>query len=144
MPTLFSNEVIEMTISKAIETIDMTHPSSYDHAQKVAWLTDLDEKAFSVLLRHQISPMPDYNGYDDDTDGDTEMLIVSPFDEIYPMYLDMKISLADRDYAYYNNAATLFNGMWQDWANYINRTYRPTVTNRVFNFKGERNVPSGE
>ena len=68
------------------------------------------------------------------------MLVESPYDELYPQYLDMKISLTDRDYAFYNNSAVLFEGMWKEYTAYVNRTYMPDEKNAIFNFKGKRDV----
>lgn len=129
-----------MKINRALEIINQTHPSEYDRDTMVGWLSDLDKRAYEIMLRHEMDAPVDFGGYNGDTDGDTEMLIPSPYDEIYPQYLDMKVSLADRDYPYYNNAAVLFEGMWREYTAYVNRTYMPVERNRLFNFKGKRNV----
>ena len=129
-----------MNINRSLEIINQTHPSEYDRDTMVGWLSDLDKRAYEIMLRHEMDAPVDFNGYNGNTDGATEMLIPSPYDEIYPQYLDMKVSLADRDYPYYNNAAVLFEGMWREYAAYVNRTYMPVERNRLFNFKGKRNV----
>lgn len=126
-----------MTINKALEIIDQRHPSEYDRATKIGWLSNLDKRAYEVQCRHEMETAIDFSGYTENTDGDTELLIANPYDEIYPAYLDMQVSLADRDYAFYNNAAVLFQGMWTAYTGYINRTYMPVEKNRIFNFKGK-------
>lgn len=129
-----------MNINRSLEIINQTHPSEYDRDTMVGWLSDLDKRAYEIMLRHEMDAPVDFEGYNGETDGATEMLIPSPYDEIYPQYLDMKVSLADRDYPYYNNAAVLFEGMWREYTAYVNRTYMPVERNRLFNFKGKRNV----
>jgi hypothetical protein len=129
-----------MTINRALEIIDQTHPGEYDRETKIGWLSDLDKRAYEVQCRHDMETALDFSGYTINTDGDTEMLIASPYDEIYPVYLDMKVSLADRDYPFYNNAAVMFQGMWGDYTSYVNRTYMPNEKTALFNFKGNRDV----
>jgi len=133
-----------MTINRALELIDNTHPSQYDRDTKIGWLSDLDKKTYEMQLNHEGTWALDFGGYTANTSGDTEMLIPSPYDEIYPTYLDMKISLNDRDYAFYNNAAVLFEQAWKNYTDHVNRTCKPVVKNRIFNFKGDRNVYTGE
>lgn len=130
-----------MTINKAIEIINQTHPSQYDYATQVGWLSDLDKRAYEVLQNHEETKSDlTFPGYDEDTDGDAELKIGSPYDEVYPIYLDMKVSLSDRDYSFYNNAAALFETAWRNWTDYINRTYHPVRKTAIFNFKGKRDV----
>lgn len=129
-----------MTINRALEITDQRHPSEYDRKTKLEWLSNLDKRAYDLQLNHEMETAIDFSGYTENADGDTELLIESPYDEIYPVYLDMQVSLADRDYAYYNNAALMFEGMWKEYANYINRTYMPVEKNRLYNFKGKRDV----
>ena len=127
-----------MTLNDVIQQIDQTHPSSFSYEQKVAWLSELDTRAYAVMSRHQME-LPEFHGYTEE-DGGKDLLINTPYDDVYAEYLEMKISLGDRDYAYYNNAATLFSGMWNEWTSFINRSYRPVDKIKLFNFKGERNV----
>lgn len=129
-----------MTINKAIETIDKTHPSEHDRNTMIGWLSDLDKRVYQIMRRHEMEYPADFTGYNGDTDGDTELLVENPYDELYVQYLDMKVSLADRDYPFYNNAAVLFDGMWKEYTAYVNRTYMPVRKNRIFNFKGQSDV----
>lgn len=133
-----------MTINRALEQIETTHPSQYDRNTLIGWLSDLDKKAYEMQLNHEGEWALNFGGYTESTSGDTEMLIESPYDEIYPTYLDMKISLSDRDYAFYNNAAVLFETAWQNYTAHINRTHRPVAKTRIFNFKGDRHVHTSE
>ena len=129
-----------MTINRALEIIEQRHPSEYDRKTMIGWLSNLDKRVYDLQLNHEMETAIDFGGYTENTDGDTELLIASPYDEIYPVYMDMQVSLADRDYAFYNNAALMFEGMWKEYANYINRTYMPAEKNRLYNFKGKRDV----
>ena len=133
-----------MTINRALELIEQTHPSQYDRDTLIGWLSDLDKKAYEFQLNHEGEWAIDFGGYTESTSGDTEMLIPSPYDEIYPFYLDMKVSLSDRDYAFYNNSAVLFEQAWKNYTYHVNRTHKPIVKDRIFKFKGDRDVYTGE
>ena len=119
--------------------IDRTHPSEYERADKIKWLSNLDHRAYITLKAHE-TEIAEFVPYDEDTDGSTELLIPAPYDEVYHQYLDMQISLKDRDYAFYNNAAVLFEGMWKEYTGWVNRTYMPKQPNHIFKFKGNRDV----
>lgn len=130
-----------MTIGQAIELIDTTHPNDYTKSQKVAWLSEIDKKVYDMMLRHEHDILPlDFNGYSDSTSVDTDLLIPDEYAEVYHQFLEMKVSLMDRDYAYYNNAATLYTGLWNEYTAYENRNHMPTEKNPIFNFKGKCDV----
>lgn len=112
-----------MTIREAINTADSGITNGIEFQNKLRWLSDLDRKVFSMMRRYVDSPSVAFHGYDEETNTDTQMLIEAPYDDIYVIYLQMKIYLCLAEYARYNNAAQLYNEAWQRYANYYNRNH---------------------
>jgi hypothetical protein len=112
-----------MTIREAINTADSGITNGIEFQNKLRWLSDLDGKVFSMMRRYVDSPSVAFHGYDEETNTDTQMLIEAPYDDIYVIYLQMKIFLCLAEYARYNNAALLYNEAWQRYANHYNRNH---------------------
>jgi hypothetical protein len=75
-----------------------------------------------------------FNGYDENTDGDTVLLVPSPYDEIYLRWLEAMIDYNNGEYDKYNSAIQLYNTMYRGFANYYTRTHRPVANYKRFKF----------
>lgn len=99
-----------MTLEQALHTVDELKPNQYERARKIAWLDNLDRQVYrDVMLRHENKgDVPEaFQGYKQDTDPDTELLVKAPHDEVYRYWLEMHIDLANQEYEKYNNSAAL-------------------------------------
>ena len=73
--------------------------------------------------------MPDwFDGYNQATPPDTELLAKAPHDEIYRYYLEMHIDLTNQEFDRYNNSAALNGSAWRDFAAMWNREHMPLET----------------
>lgn len=70
-------------------------------------------------------PLVEKPSYDGDTDTDTELLVESPYDEIYPFYLAAQIDLFNQEFDLYSNNKELYNNHYQTYVDYVHRTYPP-------------------
>ena len=115
-----------MTINEAITTVDDLKPNGYSQSQKIQWLSSLDG-----LIKRQIIDTHEggedvvFNGYDDDTPIDTELLIYEPYTDAYIYWLEAKIDLSNREWASYNNSITKHNEVAEDFYRDYNRTHTP-------------------
>ena len=48
-------------------------------------------------------------------DMDRELLIPSPFEEVYALFLEAKIDYYNREYANYNNSALMFETQYSEY-----------------------------
>lgn len=115
-----------MTILEAINKIDDLKPNTYTQHEKVAWLNTVE----SMIKRHIIDTHEDsdeieFDGYDEDTDVDTEMIAYAPYDELYIYWLESMIDYTNGEYIKYNNSVTRFNDMQTAFANDYNRNHMP-------------------
>ena len=110
-----------MTIRQAIEGIDSIKHNSYTDRQKIAWLSALDGLIKAELMdTHEGGACP-FRGYDDQTDRDTELLAISPFDQMYLHHLESKIDYYNAEYERYNNAMAAWNELFLSWRDWVSR-----------------------
>jgi hypothetical protein len=114
-----------MTIMDAINTVDNLKHNTYDQNDKVAWLSRLDHRVKTLIMDAHEGGRRSFSGYDQDTDGDTELLVRAPFDEMYLKWLEAQIDYHNGEYGKYNNSITVFNSLWQEYENHYRRTHMP-------------------
>lgn len=119
-----------MKIIDAINKIDALKPNTYNDAEKVAWLSTLDGMIKKEIIdTHEGGESVSFDGYTADTPIETELLVKSPYDEVYVYWLESKIDYYNREYVNYNNSITRFNEAFSQFSNQYNKNHMP---------KGER------
>lgn len=114
-----------MTIQEAIDRTDNLKPNTISIEDKIMWLSLLDAQITTEILPqylHCCEPMPEIPRYSND-DMTAELVVKYPYDEVYISYLGMKIDEVNGEGAKYNNSATMFNSLYQNWLNFYNRTH---------------------
>lgn len=114
-----------MTIIEAINRIDDAKPNQYTQSDKVRWLSTLDGIIHDELLATHEGEAGAFAGYDDSTDLSTELLVESPYDEIYVRWLEAQIDYTNSEYAKYNNSIAMYNAAYSTFARFYNRTHMP-------------------
>ena len=121
-----------MTIREALEKVDKLKPNQFEDAEKVRWLNDLDAMIKADIIdTHEGAELVTFDGYDEDTDADTELLVPSPYSDIYLHYLFAQIDFNNAEYTRYNNAISMFNSKYIDFAAHYNRTHLPLQPNSI-------------
>lgn len=124
-----------MTISEAISMVDRLKPNQYTESQKIMWLSQLDGKIFLELVSTHADGAESFEGYTDETDNDTKLLVDEPYsDDIYNYYLQSMIDRENGEIAKYNQSGTLFNASYLAYANYYNRMHLPLPHGSYFKF----------
>lgn len=116
-----------MTIQEAIDTIDKRKPNMTPPEQKVAWLSDLDGLIWREIFMNS-EGIPDgvtYEGYDEETPRDTELLAPAPYTDIYRHYMALQIDIDTRETNEYAKDQILYNSAWQTLCDYWNRKHMP-------------------
>ena len=115
-----------MTISEALTKIDSLKPNGYSQTDKIGWLSLADGTIKNNIIdTHEGGEDITFNGYDDDTPLDTELIVKAPYDELYLSWLASKIDFYNGEYARYNNNITRYNDAITAYKNYYNRTHMP-------------------
>lgn len=116
-----------MTIQAIIDRIDTLKPNMFPTHQKIAWLSDLDGKVWKeVVQEHEWMPTGiHYEGYDQDTDPGTELLVPDAYADVYEHYMAAMMDNANRETGEYMKHMMMFNASWQTLVDYWNRKYMP-------------------
>lgn len=119
-----------MNIIEAIHGIDAVKPNSYDQQQKIKWLNTLDGIIKKEIIdKHEGGEEVEFNGYTDETNPTTELLVPAPYDDIYIRYLEMQIDYANGEYGKYNNSKVVYNNTYLAFCRYYNSTHMPKGNN---------------
>lgn len=115
-----------MKIIEAINRIDALKPNTFSQSEKVMWLSTLDGiiKA-EIIDTHVGAEEVTFNGYDDDTDLSTELLVKAPYDELYMFWLESKVDYWNGEYGKYNNSVQAFNEAYAAYERHYNRVHMP-------------------
>jgi hypothetical protein len=115
-----------MTIMEALFRIDELKPNSYSQPEKIKWLSSLDGVIKSEIIdTHEGGEGVIFNGYDEDADLASTLLVPAPYDDIYLRWLETQIDYANGEYGKYNNSMAMYNTAYTAYANYYNRTHMP-------------------
>lgn len=124
-----------MTIMDAIYRIDELKPNSYEQSEKIKWLSSLDGIIKSEIIdTHEGGENVVFEGYNENTDISTVLLVPAPYDDIYLRWLEAQIDYANGEYGKYNNTLTAYNDVYSLYQKYYNRTYTPKSKGTRFKF----------
>ena len=108
-----------MTLAKAIEKFDFQRSNSVTLERKIEWLLQLDYKISSEI--NQPRGGGEFKGYTELTPLDTELQAPDEYGEIYTLYINMKLDYMNGEIARFNNSAMLFNRMYKEMCDFVNR-----------------------
>lgn len=115
-----------MTIKEAIDRIDSLKHNTYSSADKIAWLSELDWSAKTLVIDlHEGSDDVTFEGYTSTTPTDTELLIPPPFDSIYLHWLAAQIDYYNGEYDKYNAAIALYNALYDAYSKNYTTNHMP-------------------
>lgn len=124
-----------MTITEAITQIDTIKPNAYSPNEKISWLSRLDGMVKRLIIdTHEGGENIVFDGYDSETDLDTELLVSAPFDDIYLRWMEAQIDYANAEFPKYNNSILMFNAAFEMFSNHYNRNHMPVTKNKRFVF----------
>lgn len=118
-----------MKIIEAIQAVDTLKPNTYSELEKIQWLSKLDSTIKTEIIdTHEGADGITFNGYDENTSLETELLVKAPYDDIYVSWLESRIDYANGEYAKYNNSTTVFNTAYTSFERYYNKSHMPKGT----------------
>lgn len=126
----------QITIQEAIDRIDLLKQNVFPVEQKKAWLSDLDSMVWEeIYMTHEgLPPESAFDGYNQDTDGSTKLLVPEPYTDVYQHYMALQMDLANADSTKYMQDKALFNGAYQTFGDFWRRTHMPKIRSRRIRF----------
>lgn len=124
-----------MTIIESINRLDSLKHNTYKQNDKIRWLSKLDLMVKKQIIdTHEGAEAISFNGYTEDTDINTELLVPAPYDEVYLRWLEAQIDYHNGEYDNYSNAIIMFNTEFESYAAYYNQNHRPVNRGKRFLF----------
>ena len=115
-----------MTIREVIAQVDSTLANTYTQREKIRWLSQLDHRVkVKIIDTHEGAENVCFDGYDENTDPDTKLLVPAPFDEMYLRWLEAQIHYANQEEDRCNNATDSFDVLYAEYRNYYNQQHMP-------------------
>ena len=87
-----------------------------------------------IIDAHEGAENVVFNGYDDSTDLNAELLVPAPHDEMYLRWMEAQIHYHNGEYDKYNNAIIMFNTAFEAFQAYYTRSHMPVIRGRRFLF----------
>lgn len=124
-----------MKIIQALTRLDDLIHNTYTQQDKVEWLSKLDSMVKRQIIdTHEGAEDVVFNGYDDSTDQNTELLVPAPYDDMYLRWMEAQIHYHNGEYDKYNNAIIMFNTVFEAYQAYYTRNHLPVIRGRRFLF----------
>ena len=79
----------------------------------------------AIIDTHEGGEDVTFDGYGEETNPSTQLLVPFPYDDIYIRYLEMQIDYANGEYSKYENSQTMYNAAYSTFAREYNRTHMP-------------------
>ena len=136
-----------MTITELFSSVQALKPHSYTSAELLVWLNRIETRVYDELIKTHIQQdgtmihegvpstpiaLLPFAGFTAQTDTDTTLVVPLPFDDLYLYYLMIQIDHHNQEYDKGNNSTLLFNAAYQDFANFMNRTFLPRQITKSF------------
>jgi len=109
-----------MTLGEAIAAGRALKPDVYTDEQMAAWISDLDGQLSLELLEAGTA-----TAYTWPDSADTALLIPSPYDGVYPLYIVAMTDFHNRETDSYQNDMQLVNEALYEYKAYFRRNNRP-------------------
>ena len=116
-----------MTINQVIEYVDRVKPNAFTNEDKCRWINTL-EGLISQAIHNEDAPeytLPD--------DAETPLLVDSPYDGIYHLYVSAMIDFYHREYDDYNNTILMYSSMLDEFKKWHIRNHMPKCSGNVKN-----------
>lgn len=149
IPICGTKRRLNMTILEAITQLRSVKPNQYDDTLLVKWLSNLDGLIYNEIIKwheqketehSKLSGNIELDGntenekntqYDVMKDMDTELLVKSPYDDVYINYLSAQVDFHNGEYARYNNSMVMYNMLLSAFADWYNRNNMPKHQNYI-------------
>ena len=118
-----------MTIIEAINEVDSLVPGNgVSETDKRRWLSRFDGTVKHDVIDSHEGDLAEFNGYTDDTPGDTVLLIGEPYADAYVFLLEAMVHYTNGEMDRYNIAMTQHMNQYEAYKKHYNRTHMPKET----------------
>ena len=113
-----------MKVRDAIAAADAVKPNAFSEEAKFQWLRRLEGRLQAEVFLMAPAQIRELDlQYPEDMDR--ELLVDSPYDELYPLYLEAKIDAENGEYNKYANSSAIFNDYYSQFSCWFLQAYDP-------------------
>ena len=105
-----------MTINTIITSVDSLVPNVITPETKAGWIAKVDGMVNKEIVKSLTYTEPT---------GDVDLLVPTPYDDLYQLYVEAQIARYNQDYDAYNNTILAYKAAFDDYAAYHRRTNVP-------------------
>lgn len=118
-----------MKINEAIARVDCLRPNTVDEKTKREWLTCVDQYVYREIISVREGSEGKILTPYGEGDGERELLVPPPYDELYIFYLEGMIYYTTREMDKMSDSMALYNRVMSDYKN------------KYFSERGQRPLP---
>lgn len=115
---------MKQTVASVIAKLDKLKPNAYEPSDKLAWINELEERIYQDIINQKEGEEEVFTAFTDATDNITELVVASPYSDVYFQYLAAQIDYNNQDFGLYNNSTAIFNKTLQDYSAFYRRNNR--------------------
>ena len=114
-----------MTVQEVLTEVDELKPHQYEDSLLIGWLNNLEQRIYTHILSRYVyeEELEDYVPLTEN-DPERELCIKEMYTDIYKFYLFAMIDFYNNETARYQNSYAMYNVMYEEFANYWNRTHK--------------------
>lgn len=124
-----------MTIHDAIAEVDSLKSNMFSEKDKIRWISRLEARIYQeIICTHQRNDGEEeisFTGYGED-DGEKELLVGQPHDELYLRWLEAQIDYHNMEYDSFNNSNAVFDAVFSSFRNAYNQSHMPKGTRKIY------------
>ena len=116
-----------MTVEQCIEFVNEVKPNAFPVEAKLAWLSQIEGRIASEIFLMAPAELKQFQFRYANIDGEKELLVDPPYDDIYVAYLTAKVDSKNGEFNRMSTAAQSFNRLWAELSAYIANRYDPAA-----------------
>ena len=124
-----------MTIHDAIAEVDSLKSNMFSEKDKIRWISRLEARIYQeIICTHQRNDGEEeisFTGYGED-DGEKELLVGQPHDELYLRWLEAQIDYHNMEYDSFNKSNAVFDAVFSSFRNAYNQSHMPKGTRKIY------------
>ena len=119
-----------MTVLECISHVDKIKPNAFPTGAKIRWLGQLEGRIAGEIFLMAPAELRQFRYESAQKDGDKQMLLDPPFDDLYNAFLTAKVDSKNGEYNKLSTAAQAFNRLWDEFSAYVGNMYDPAGGHR--------------
>ena len=116
-----------MTVKECVQYVDEVRPNAFPTEAKIAWVSQVEGRIAAEIFQMAPAELKQFIYRTAMDDGDKELLVDPPYDDIYGAYLTAKVDSKNGEFNRLSTAAQAFNRLWDEFSAHIGNLYNPAA-----------------